>query len=150
MGVSRVLVNAGARLALQTLSRRTARPFSPFRIFPGVFLLPHSPHSSSLLISLFCHRSQAPRAKERLRPAARRSSASLSRLYRFWFLPLCGHPPRKQTLALGSRLTLAPSGWCALRDSGHQKEGSYDVRQFSEASWVRRQRRGSENHEDAA
>src|SRR6266404_2954005 len=38
-----------------------------------------------------------------------------------WFLPLRGHPPRKQTLALGSCLTLAPSGWCALRDSGHQR-----------------------------
>src|SRR5437773_8116224 len=40
---------------------------------------------------------------------------------RSWFLPLRGHPPRKQTLALGSCLTLAPSGWCALRDSGHQR-----------------------------
>jgi hypothetical protein len=29
-------------------------------------------------------------------------------------------------LALGSCLTLAPSGWCALRDSGHQKE-KFDV-----------------------
>jgi hypothetical protein len=48
------------------------------------------------------------------------------RLCRFWFLLLCGHPPRKQTLALGSSLTLAPSGWCALRDSGHQRR-SYDV-----------------------
>ena len=57
-----------------------------------------------------------------------------------WFLSLRGHPPRKQTLALGSSLAFAPSGWCALRDSGHQKE-KFRVRQFSEASWVRRQRR---------
>jgi hypothetical protein len=69
----------------------------------------------------FSPHSQAPRATERLRPAARRSSASLSRLSRSWFLPLRGHPPRKQTLALGSSLPLAPSGWCALRDSGQQR-----------------------------
>src|SRR6202007_2356238 len=29
-------------------------------------------------------------------------------------------------------------------------KGEVHVRQFSEASWVRRQRRGGENHEDAA
>jgi hypothetical protein len=75
-----------------------------------------------MLVSFFTRRSQAPRASERLRPAARRSSASLSRRNRSWFFPLRGHPPRKQTLALGSRLPLAPFGWCALRDSGHQKE----------------------------
>jgi hypothetical protein len=46
----------------------------------------------------------------------RRSAPTGSR-----FLPLRGHPPRKQTLALGSCLTLAPSGWRALRDSGHQR-----------------------------
>lgn len=38
------------------------------------------------------------------------------------FLPLRGHPPTKQTLTLGSGLEPGPSGWCALRDSGHQKE----------------------------
>ena len=75
-----------------------------------------------ILVSFFTRRSQAPRASERLRPAARRSSASLSRRNRSWFFPLRGRPPRKQTLALGSRLPLAPFGWCALRDSGHQKE----------------------------
>jgi GAF domain-containing protein len=47
--------------------------------------------------------------------------SSLSRLNRSWFLPLRGHPPRKQTLALGSSLPLAPSGSCALRDSGHRR-----------------------------
>src|SRR5206468_10227777 len=78
------------------------------------------------VLPFFSRRSQAPRATERLRPAARRSSASLWLLNRSWFLPLRGHPPRKQTLALGSCLTLAPSGWCALRDSGHQKE-KFDV-----------------------
>ena len=60
-----------------------------------------------------CKQSSAPRRGGLLL----RGSAPM----RSWFLPLCGHPPRKQTLALGSCLTLAPSGWCALRDSGHQR-----------------------------
>src|SRR5690348_10971958 len=90
-------------------------------LFHSPFLRPPA-HTCLSPLPFFSHRSQAPRATERLRPAALRSSASLLRLYRFWFLPLRGHPPRKQTLALGSSLTLAPSGWCALRDSGHQKE----------------------------
>jgi hypothetical protein len=71
--------------------------------------------------------SQAPRVQTIQRPAARLSSASQERPLRSWFLPLCGHPPRKQTLALGSCLTLAPSGWCALRDSGHQRRFSMYV-----------------------
>jgi hypothetical protein len=95
-------------------------------IFTHAFLRPRQ-HSVLSLLPFFSHRSQAPRATERLRPAARRSSASLSCLNRSWFLPLRGHPPRKQTLALGSSLPLAPSGWCALRDSGHQRRFS-DVR----------------------
>ena len=104
---------------------RTARTFSACQVLSPRLSTPTFSHCPSLLP--FLPRFQAPRATERLRPAARRSSASLSRLSRFWFLPLRGHPPRKQTLALGNNLALAPSGWCALRDSGHQRRFSMYV-----------------------
>ena len=67
--------------------------------------------------------------RERQRGCALRHGGLLlrdSRLNRSWFLPLGGHAARKQTSALGSCLPLAPSGPCALRDSGHQKE-KFDV-----------------------
>jgi hypothetical protein len=72
----------------------------------------------------------------------RRSAPTGSR-----FLPLRGHPPRKQTLALGSCLTLAPSGWCALRDSGHQRR-FFDVRQRREVNWIFGKGCRSEDHEE--
>ena len=92
--------------------------------FPRDFLLPEVHTVRRCSLPFFSRCSQAPRPTERLRPAARRSSASLWLLNRSWFLPLRGHPPRKQTLALGSSLTLAPSGWCALRVQGIKRRRS--------------------------
>ena len=63
-----------------------------FLSFPQIRL-----SDQSIASPFFSRRSQAPRAKERLRPAARRSPASLSRLTRSWFLPLTG-PSKKADL----------------------------------------------------
>src|ERR1700682_5417312 len=78
----------------------------------GVVVL--TPYSAAFTLK---HRECKQSSARRLGGLLLRDSAPM----RSWFLPLCGHPPRKQTLALGSCLTLAPSGWCALRDSGHQR-----------------------------
>jgi hypothetical protein len=95
--------------------------FSSYRVLHRAFLLP----PSRIVYRHFPFSPIALKHRKRQRGCALRLGSLLlrySRLNRFWFLLLRGHPPRKQTLALGSCITLTPSAWFALRDSGHKKE----------------------------
>ena len=108
--------------------------------------MPRQQCCCSYLLSSRFH-SQAPRIQTSQRPAARRSSASPERPYGSRFLPLRRHPPKKQDLGTWELPHTRPPGWCALRDSRHQRR-FFKVRQYRKTNWILGKRRRSEEHQE--